>query len=407
MNDITPARSFDIAIVGPGAAGLVAAMAFAQDGFSVALCGPIVPRGDGRTVALLDQSVRLLTRLGAWPHLEADAAPLEIMRLIDDTDSLFRPPPVSFRASELGLSAFGFNIENGLLVERLAAQALSDPRIVHFAGRVETVTRANGTATLGIEDGAAALTCRLVIGADGYRSVVRQAAGIDARDWSYPQAAVTTTFSHTRDHDNISTEFHTRGGPFTLVPLKGRRSSLVWLMDDVAASDMGALDDAALGRRIERQSRAMLGAVTVDGPRGFLPMRGVKVERYTDDRIALVGEAAHVFPPIGAQGLNLGLRDVAALRDVVVEARARGDDVGALETLLPYESGRRRDVGTRTAAVDALNRSLLTPFLPLDLARGAGLLALDVVGPLRRMVMREGLAPGQADPERLPELMRG
>jgi 2-octaprenyl-6-methoxyphenol hydroxylase len=382
---------FDVAVVGAGAAGLCAALAFARDGFSVALIGPAEARRDGRTVALLQGSVRLLDALGVWPAVAPDAAPLATMQLVDDTGSLFRPPPAAFRAGEIGLAAFGWNVENATLVERLA-------EAVRAAGIVHRPTAATGFA---VEDPDALLTlaegeplrAALVVAADGRNSRLREAAAIAPRTWSYPQTALTTILAHERDHRDTSTEFHTRHGPFTLVPLPGRRSSLVWVTSPARAQELAALDDLALARAIERQAQSMLGAMRIDGPRGAVPMSGLSVERFQAPRLALVGEAAHVFPPIGAQGLNLGLRDVAALRDAVVDARDAGGDPGGDTALTAYQRGRDLDVRLRTAAVDGLNRTLLSGLLPADFLRGAGLLALSGIGPLRRAVMREGVLP--------------
>lgn len=379
----------DIAIVGAGAVGLAAALAFAADGWRVVLFGkPTAPR-DGRTVALLDGSWRLLDGLGLLPALEEKAAPLAVMRLVDDTGSLFRQPPVEFMASELGLEAFGWNIENVELVAAMAAivQANRAIRILpHFVSELEPGDEA---VTLS-GDGFEPLRARLVVGADGRQSRVRIAAGIQACDWTYPQIALTAILSHRREHRESSTEFHTRSGPCTLVPLPGRRSSLVWLLEPGEAARVAELDDATFAARVERQVHSLLGAMAVEGPRGKVPMSGLSVERFGAMRMALIGEAAHVFPPIGAQGLNLGLRDVAALR----RSLGGASDPGSEAVIAAYDKTRQTEVRLRTGAVDALNRTLLTDLLPADLLRGAGLLALSRMGPLRRLVMRQGLAGG-------------
>jgi 2-octaprenyl-6-methoxyphenol hydroxylase len=236
------------------------------------------------------------------------------------------------------------------------------------------------------------------VAADGRNSRLRQIAGIDAQTWSYLQTALTTILAHDREHRETSTEFHTRHGPFTLVPLPGRRSSLVWVTSPKQAERLSKLDDAALALEIERQAHSHLGAMRIDGPRGVVPMSGLSVNRFGAPRLALVGEAAHVFPPIGAQGLNLGFRDVASLRDAVVDAFDNGHEPGSDEALRHYQRSRDLDVRLRTAAVDGLNRTLLTGFLPADLLRGAGLLALSKVGFLRRAVMREGVLPHMGAP---------
>ncbi len=383
-----------IAVVGAGAAGLAAALAFHRAGFDTVLVGRVEPRADGRTVALLDGSVRMLRRLGAFERLEADVAPLETMRLIDDTGSLFRPPPVAFQAGEIGLDAFGWNIESDRLVRGLAG-AVAETGIGRVeAGAVGYAEDEHGAA-IGVDEGDP-VRADLVVAADGRRSMLRLKAGIRAREWAYPQTALTTILAHERDHRDVSTEFHTRHGPFTLVPLPGRRSSLVWVTKPEDAERLAELDDAGLALTIERQAHSILGAMRIDGPRGLAPMSGLSVDRYGAGRVALVGEAAHVFPPIGAQGLNLGLRDVAALVDAACDARDAAE--GAEGVLARYQRGRAFDVRLRTAAVDTLNRTLLADMLPADLLRGAGLLVLDRVRPLRRLVMREGVLPAFGTP---------
>lgn len=377
--------------MGAGAVGLAAALVLDADGFRVVLIGPRGARPDGRTVALLDGSVRLLEAAGAWDALRAEAAPLERLRILDDTGSLFRPPPATFRAEEIGLLAFGWNVESAALVAGLGERAVQAGIPWRQVG-AEGLEMEADRARLALGDGST-LTASLVIAADGRRSRLRELAGIGVNERRYPQAALTTLLAHARPHGNASTEFHTREGPFTLVPLPGQRSSLVWVAAPERGEHLMALDDAALGRRIEDQSRSMLGAVHIDGPRGLVPLGHLTVERYTASRLALAGEAAHAFPPIGAQGLNLGMRDIAALRDVLVDARAAGEDIGGASALGLYERGRARDVSLRARAVDLLNRSLLADLLPADFARGLGLAAVSAWGPLRRAVMREGLSP--------------
>lgn len=388
---MTDQQNCDIAIVGAGAVGLAAALALAAAGRQVALFGQASAPRDGRTVALLDGSWRLLEALGLTETLDTVAAPLAVMRMVDDTGSLFRQPPVEFKAAELGLPAFGWNIENAALVEAMAAKAAAEPRIRMIPQAVTQITAGADSVRLA-GDGFKPVAVRLVVGADGRKSRVREAAGITTRDWSYPQVALTAILSHRREHRDASTEFHTRSGPCTLVPMPGRRSSLVWLVEPTEAERIAGLDDSAFAQAVERRTHSILGALTVAGPRGRVPMGGLSVDRFAGGRMAVIGEAAHVFPPIGAQGLNLGLRDVAALRDAVAGA----DDPGELAALSAYDRSRQADVRLRTGAVDALNRTLLTDLLPADLMRGAGLLALSRIASLRRLVMRQGLAGGTA-----------
>ncbi|PVE23382.1 UbiH/UbiF family hydroxylase [Microvirga sp. KLBC 81] len=390
-------KSYSIAIVGAGAAGLSAAIAFARDGFETVLIGGLDLRRDGRTVALLNGSVRFLEALGVWTALVPEAAPLETMRIIDDTGSLFRPPPVSFSSREIDLDAFGWNIENATLVEKLAEAAQDYEYLTIINEQAKDFRAEADRAIITLTDGSE-VEANLVVAADGRNSKLRQIAGIEAHTWCYPQTALTAILAHDREHREMSTEFHTRNGPFTLVPLPGKRSSLVWVTSPKQAERLAKLDDQALALEIERQAHSSLGAMRIDGPRGLVPMSGLSVNRFGAPRLALVGEAAHVFPPIGAQGLNLGFRDVASLRDAVVDAFDDGREPGSPETLRQYQRSRDLDVRLRTAAVDGLNRTLLTGLLPADLLRGAGLLALSKVGFLRRAVMREGVLPHMGAP---------
>jgi 2-octaprenyl-6-methoxyphenol hydroxylase len=219
----------------------------------------------------------------------------------------------------------------------------------------------------------------------------------------YPQAALTFTVRHTRPHGDTSTEFHQPTGPFTLVPLPGNRSSIVWVLDDAAAAKLAELDDADLAREAERKSHLILGRLEVEGERSLFPLAVATARQFARNRVALIGEAAHLVPPIGAQGLNLGLRDAALLAEFVVAAQREGADIGETELLHRYDAARRADVGSRSFAIDLLNRTLLSDFLPLQVARGLGLYLLDRVGPLRRALMREGVQPAISQ----PRLMRG
>jgi 2-octaprenyl-6-methoxyphenol hydroxylase len=375
----------DVAVVGAGPVGLAAALGFAQAGLSVHLVGPAPSGRDGRTAALLGGSVELMQRLGVWPALTREAAPLRVMRLVDDTDSLFRPPPVSFRAEEIGLEAFGWNIENTTLTAVLAERVRGTDAIAWHPALAEGF-EAGDPARVPLADGSA-IEAALVVAADGRRSRIRETAGIVARSATYPQKALTTILRHACDHEGASTEFHTRAGPFTLVPLPGRRSSLVWVTSPHHAERLLALSDPELAAAIERRAHRILGTIKIDGPRGAVPLGRLSADRLIGPRMALVGEAAHVLPPIGAQGLNLGFADVEALLRLAQGAA----DPGAEPVLRRYARERRGDVALRGAAVDGLNRALLTDVLPVDALRGLGLGLLAHVGPLRRLAMRSGL----------------
>jgi 2-octaprenyl-6-methoxyphenol hydroxylase len=219
---------------------------------------------------------------------------------------------------------------------------------------------------------------------------------------SMPQTALTYTLSHSRPHHDISTEFHTASGPFTVVPLPGLRSSLVCVVAPAEAEDLSRLSGAALDAEIERRCHSILGKVHVEPGHGAFALVVGTANRFACGRVALIGEAAHVLPPIGAQGLNLGLRDAVTIAEVAGDAFRGGDDISAGQVTAEYERRRRPDIGSRSVAIDLLNRSLLWDFLPVQGLRGLGLYALDRIGPLRRALMREGIAPSAE----MPLLMR-
>ncbi|HEY4980593.1 MAG TPA: UbiH/UbiF family hydroxylase [Pseudolabrys sp.] len=389
-------------VVGGGPAGLTAAITLSLGGLATVLVGNRSERPDNRTTFLVAGSVTALSTLGVWELCEAQAAPLKVMRIVDDTGRLWRAPEVKFEAGEIDLEAFGYNIENRHLVAALEQRARAMPALRMLEDDVLAVEPGGDAINVALKSGAS-LRAPLVIGADGRRSLCRDAAGIGIDERDYPQVALTVSFKHSRAHRDTSTEFHTASGPFTLVPLPGSRSSLVWVLDPIHADEIAALDDAALAAEIERASHSILGKIEIEPGRGLFPLGVVTARRFADKRIALVGEAAHVIPPIGAQGLNLGLRDAATIGELAVAAHRAGHDIGGADVLSAYDQLRRADVGSRTLAIDLLNRTLLADFLPVQGMRGLGLYVLDRIGPLRRAVMREGVAPAAAQ----PRLMRG
>ena len=394
--------SAEVAVIGGGPAGLTAAIALAGAGVETALVAKPSATADNRTTALLAGSVMALDMLKVWERCADHAAPLRAMRIVDDTTRLIRAPEVCFEASEIGLSAFGHNIENRHLLAALEDRAGEIPGLTRIADEAEDVSIGDFDVTVRLRSGGR-LGARLVIGADGHRSLCRAAAGIETERRSYPQIALTCNLGHARPHHNTSTEFHTKAGPFTLVPLPGSRSSLVFVVDPTEAPRLTALADAELAAEIERRSHSILGRIEIERGRGAFPLSVEIARRFGQGRMVLIGEAAHVMPPIGAQGLNLGLRDAATIAELVMAARRDGGDVGSEELTGRYEHMRRADVMSRSLAVDLLNRSLLSDFLPLQGARGLGLYLLDRIGPLRRALMREGVAPAASQ----PRLMRG
>lgn len=390
MNDV--ASAFDVAVVGGGPAGLAAAIAVAQSGARTALIARRSPYADNRTTALLGGSVDFLRALEVWPRCQDAAAELRVMRLVDDTGRLIRAPEVRFSSDEIGLDAFGYNIENRALVAALEERAAAVANLTRFDDEAAAIHAGEEAVTIELTNGRS-LSPRLVVGADGRHSLCRDAVGITVKRRELDQAALTFNVIHSRPHRNISTEFHTPQGPCVFVPLPGARSSVVWVAAPKEAERLMALSDAELSQAVEARSHSILGKMQVEPGRSRFPLAIEQPARFAKARVALVGEAAHVLPPIGAQGLNMGLRDAADIADVVRNALAAGEDPGSTAVLSRYSSARRPDVMSRTFAIDLANRSLLTAFLPMQSIRAAGLHLIGSFGPLRRLAMREGLAP--------------
>ena len=385
-------NSYEIAVVGGGLAGAIAAIAFAKQGFSTALIAPDDGRTDSRTTALMADSIKFLTHLGLWEKIEPHAAALKTMQIIDGTSRLLRAPTVAFRAAEIDIEAFGYNILNAPFLKVLEDAIAGEANITVLRTAVENLGTEAGGTTLTLANGES-IAAQLVIGADGRASKVRHTAGIDVRTTSYPQTALVLNFAHDLPHGNISTEFHTETGPFTIVPLAGNRSSLVWVVKPEQARDLVDMTDEALNRRIEERMGSMLGKVRIETRPQAWPLSAQTARAFGKDAIALIGEAAHVFPPIGAQGLNLSLRDIRSAVDLAARARAAGRPLAVGDA---YDRARRADVLSRTAGIDLLNRSLLSSFLPVQMLRAAGLQLLASVPPLRHLLMQEGVAPGRA-----------
>jgi 2-octaprenyl-6-methoxyphenol hydroxylase len=384
--------TYDAAVVGGGPAGLSAAIALAQAGSRTVLIARRVPYADNRTTALLGGSIDFLEELCVWTGCREQAAPLSAMRLVDDTGRLIRAPEVRFSADEIGLEAFGYNVENRTLVAALETRAAEIEGLTRLDDEAVTVVPGDEEVTITTADGAAVLA-RLVVGADGRHSLCREAAGIAVARRELDQAALTFNISHARPHHGVSTEFHTSHGPCVFVPLPGNRCSVVWVAAPKEAERLRALSDEELSEAAEKQSHFIFGRVRVESGRYVFPLAIERPQRFAARRVALVGEAAHVVPPIGAQGLNLGLRDADDTAGLVREALAKGEDCGGSQVLQRYDFARRADVLSRTFVIDAANRSLLSDFLPMQSLRAAGMHLIGSIGPLRRLAMREGLAP--------------
>lgn len=395
-------RSFDhdIVVAGGGIAGLAAAAAFEQAGVSVLCVDPAPPvtdraaeGADMRSTAFLQPSQALLDEIGLWDRLAAHATPLQTMRIVDAGGEA-PTPRVSrdFDAADISDRPFGWNLPNWLLRRELAAHLDALPGVEFRTGTAARRLFTRETeARVSLDDGTR-VGARLVIAADGRNSAIRQAAGIDVRTTRFGQKALAFAVTHDAPHGNVSTEIHRTGGPFTLVPLpdhEGRHSSaIVWMETGPRADALAAMDVADFEAAMSERSAGLFGPLRLITRRAVWPIIAQEATRLSAQRVALVAEAAHVVPPIGAQGLNMSLKDIATLRDLAVAAPDRLGDRAMLDA---YHDARIADIRARVAGITALNRiSMLSP-QPLRDLRAQGLDALYSVAPLRRTLMQLGL----------------
>ena len=400
-----PDETAEVLVVGAGMVGLTLACALAGAGVEVVVVDRADPAAltdagfDGRVSSIAHGSQRALAALGLWDGLAEHAQPILEIRVADGDSPLF----LHYDHRDLGAAPLGYICENRRIRQALfaAAAGLDRLRMLAPCGSARLV-RERGAVEARLEGGGA-VRARLAVAADGRDSALRREAGIAVTTWRYPQVGIVCTVAHERPHRGIAHERFLPAGPFAILPMTGNRSSLVWTERSDLAPAMMALDEAEFGSEVALRFGDFLGRLDVVGPRWSYPLALVHAERYADRRLALVGDAAHAIHPIAGQGLNLGLRDAAALAEVLIDARRLGLDIGSAGVLERYQRWRRFDSLVLMAVTDGLNRLFSNDLAPVRLARRLGLAAVDRAGPLKRLFMRHAMGTLG----RLPRLIRG
>ncbi len=392
-------KQTDIIISGAGAAGLTLAVLLAKAGLSVALIEPADrdflndDSMSGRSVALMNGSINILKAAGVWDTLEPLSNPLKTMTLMDVSREGVDPVVEPFEACDIGEEQYGFNIPNNALRAALFKAAEANENITLYLGHALTDYLTDGAFVDVTMNNEAEIKGRILIGADGRSSKVRELAGIECDIKHYEQSAVTCVINHSKAHNDTSTEFHRPHGPLALVPLRGNQSCIVWVNETTRAAEIMVMEPAAFEQALQEESHDVLGAVTLASEPQCWPLSSLRAKCLTAPRVAIMAEAAHVMSPITAQGLNLSLRDVAALAEEIVDAARVGADIGGGVVLSAYEKRRKLDVDSRVFGVDRMMRVVSNDIEAVKGLRHAGLKALGGVPPLKRFAMRVGLAP--------------
>jgi 2-octaprenyl-6-methoxyphenol hydroxylase len=400
----------DVLIAGGGFTGLTLAIALRQalgPSFAVMVADPALGTShanDARASAIVAAARRLFETLGVWEAVAGEAQPILDMVVTDSrlADAV-RPVFLTFAGDVEPGEPFAHMIENRFLVDTLTAKAREIGVELRAAAVRDVTSPGEGAGIRALLDDGSEVTARLIAAADGARSTIRAQAGIATHGWNYPQSAIVTTVAHERDHGGRAEEHFLPAGPFAILPLKGNRSSIVWTELKGEAERIVALPDDAFHDELEQRFKLHLGDITAVGARRVHPLGFFVARAFVAARIALVGDAAHVIHPIAGQGLNMGLKDVAALAEVIVDAARLGLDPGAASVLERYQRWRRFDTVTMGIATDGLNRLFSNRSDVLRFARDIGLGIVDRVPNLKRLFIRE--AAGLVGD--VPKLLRG
>jgi 2-octaprenyl-6-methoxyphenol hydroxylase len=408
MNKRGQGHRTEVVVGGAGFAGLALAIALRQglgDPFTVTVADPALAHArskDPRASAIAAAARRLFEAIGVWSVVAANAQPILDMVVTDSKlDDAVRPTFLTFGGEVEEGEPFAHMIENRHLVDALAEQATSlgvELRATPVAG---FAAETNSTKVQ-FADGET-VTARLLVGADGARSLIRERAGIATHGWNYDQSAIVTTVAHEREHNGRAEEHFLPAGPFAILPLTGRRCSIVWTETSGEAERIIGLSDGEFHGELEKRFGLHLGDIEVVGPRRAFPLGLFTARTFIGERLALVGDAAHIIHPIAGQGLNMGLRDVAALAEAVADAARLGLDPGGPEVLERYQRWRRFDTMTMGIATDGLNRLFSNHSDALRLARDVGLGLVERMPMLKRVFIREA-AGFTGD---VPKLLKG
>jgi len=394
-------KRVELAVVGGGLNGLTLGIACASAGLKVLVIDredPVTMIGeqfDGRTSAIAYGSMRVLDGIGVWPILAAKAEAIREIRVADNSAPLF----LHYDHREIGDEPMGWIVENRDLRRALHDRARQLRNLVLIAP-MQVQSGTDGVITLGNGN---IVRAELIAAADGKNSPLREAAGIKSVTWSYPQIGIVATVRHAKPHRGVAVEHFLPAGPFAILPMTGNRSSIVWTERATLAPNILKLDDAAFHAELASRFGDFLGDISVEGPRWSYKLSFLHAQTYVAPRLVLVGEAAHVIHPIAGQGLNMGIRDTAALAECLIDGRRLGLDLGDGTVLARYERWRRFDNIALAAVTDGLNRLFSNSVPPLKLARDVGLAAVGQAPPLKHFFMRHAMGT-VGD---LPRLVRG